>query len=411
MTAGIARRLPAWQVRGFRQLTLTWVSANLGDSALFLVAAVWVKDLTGSDAAAAGVFIALGLPALLAPFLGALADRMSRKRLMVVSMSAMVPIVLCLLLVEPTGWFWLVHVVVFLYGTMGYLIAAAQSGLIRDLVDDDALGSANGALTTLDQGFRLISPLIGTALYVGAGADAVVALTAACFGLAAVQMTRVQVTESAPAPRAERGRYLAELGAGFAHLARTPLLNRLTLAMVIAFAAVGLLNVTVFATLDQGLGLPASALGWLIPLQGAGAVIGGILSAQVIRWLGEARTVALGLVLVAAGSLPTAGTSLLLVIVGLPVMGAGIPLVVVGFATLRQRRTPPELQGRTSAAGNVAINVPQTLFSVVGASIIAVVDYRVLIVVMVVAVAGAAVVALSGHAASRLPDRPETIGR
>jgi MFS family permease len=396
MNAAVARRLPAWEVQGFRQLTLTWVFANLGDSALYLMAAVWVKDLTHSDAAAATVFIALGLPALLAPVLGALADRMSRKRLMVGSMAAMVPIVLCLLLVAPTGMFWIVYVVVFLYGAMGYLLAAAQSGLIRDLVDDDALGSANGALTTLDQGFRLISPLIGTALYVAAGPDAVVLLTAVSFGLAAVQMTRVRVAESAPAPRVARGRYLAELGAGFAHLARTSPLNRLSLALVIAFAAVGLLNVTVFATLDQGLHLPASALGWLVPLQGVGAVVGGVLSAMLVRRFGESRTVALGLLLVAVGAVPTAGTSLILAVIGLPVIGFGIPLVAVGFATLRQRRTPPELQGRTAAAGNVAINVPQTLFSIVGASIIALVDYRILIFVMVAAVAGAAALAASG---------------
>lgn len=60
-------RIPA-----FRRLGLAWVFSNFGDSALYLTAAIWVKQLTGSDAAAGLVFAALGLPALLAPLTGQL---------------------------------------------------------------------------------------------------------------------------------------------------------------------------------------------------------------------------------------------------------------------------------------------------------------------------------------------------
>lgn len=396
-----APRVAAWSIRGFRQLSAAWVFSNLGDSALYLMAAVWVKDLTGSDAAAASVFIALGLPAVLAPFLGMLADRVSRKRLLVIAYALMVPIVLALLAVQPTGQVWLVHAVIFLYGSVGYLTAAAQSGLIRDLVDDDRLASANGTLTTIDQGFRLISPLIGTALYVLAGPAAVIVLTAASFAVTTVLMARIHVVETPPTPKAADGRYWRDLGAGFAHLARTPLLNRLTLSMAIAFGAIGLVNVTVFPALEQGLGIDTAALGILVPIQGAGAVLGGILSARIVTWLGEGRAVGCGMLLMAIGCLPTAWTSLPLVVVGMAVLGFSIPIIVVGFSTSRQKQTPPHLQGRTSAAGNVAVNVPQTLFSIVGASVIATVDYRILIYATVAGVIAAGVLALapSRHAA------------
>ena len=69
----------------------------------------------------------------------------------------------------------------------------------------------------------------------------------------------------------------------------------------------------------------------------------------------------------------------------------------MGFATLRQRSTPSSLQGRTSAAGNVLINVPQTLAMIGAAAIIAAVDYRWLVIVTVIAVAGAGVVAVVGR--------------
>lgn len=397
MTAPAATKpASAWSIPGFRQLAAAWVFTNLGDSALYLMAAVWVKDLTGSDAAAAGVFIAIGLPALLAPFLGELADRFSRKRLLVIANTVMVPIVLALLLVTVTSQVWLVHVVIFFYGTVGYLTASAQSGLIRDLVDDDRLASANGALTTIDQGFRLISPLIGTALYVFVGPAAVIALTAGSFAITAVLMARVRVTETPPEPRTADSHYWRDLGAGFTHLFRTPLLGRLTLAMAVAFGAIGLINVTVFPTLEQGLGVDTATLGVLVPIQGVGAVIGGLLSSRLVTRLGEGRAVGLGMLMMSIGCLPTAWTSLPLVAVGMFVVGFGIPVIVVGFATLRQKRTPAGLQGRTSAAGNVSINVPQTFASIVGASIIAAVDYRVLIYLTAAVVFAAAVLAAAG---------------
>src|SRR5690606_32778623 len=74
MTAGATRwwrrRPAAWVHPGFRRLALAWVFTNLADSALYLMVAVWVKELTGSDSAAAVVFVMLGVPAVAAPFLG-----------------------------------------------------------------------------------------------------------------------------------------------------------------------------------------------------------------------------------------------------------------------------------------------------------------------------------------------------
>ncbi|WP_299167373.1 hypothetical protein [uncultured Arthrobacter sp.] len=50
--------------------------------------------------------------------------------------------------------------------------------------------------------------------------------------------------------------------------------------------------------------------------------------------------------------------------------------------TLRQQETPPSMQGRTSAATNMMINLPQVGASMLAAALLGLVDYRVLISAM-----------------------------
>ncbi len=405
MTAGLRRRglrAPvAWSAPGFPRLAATWVATNLGDSALYLMIAVWVKDLTGSDVAAGFVFVALGLPAILAPFIGMLADRMPRRRLLVLNNLALVPIVLSLLFVSGASQLWLVYVVVFVYSAAGYVTASAQSGIIRAMLRDDQLASGNGVLSTIDNALRLVSPLIGTALYVWLGAPAVIVMTAACFGVAAVIVAGLPVGGTAPAREPGRG-YFRELVAGFEQLFSPPSLRLLTIGVAIGFGATGLLNIVVFPALDA-MHADAAAIGVLVPIQGAGAVLGGVLSAMFVTRWGEGRAAAFGLVCVAMGSLPFVFDSVVLAGAGMFVLGLGIPPTVVAFSTLRQRLTPETLAGRTGAAANVVVNVPQTAISIVGAGLLAVVDFRLLIGLAVVAVligASAAVMVRRTEAAS-----------
>src|SRR5690606_3787172 len=108
---------------------------------------------------------------------------------------------------------------------------------------------------------------------------AVVTLTVACFVLAAFVLLTVRVRESEPETAAERGSYWTEVSAGFRHLVATPVLGRITLLLALAFGAVGMVNAAVFPALEQGMGLPASALGVLVSFQGVGAVAAGLTAA------------------------------------------------------------------------------------------------------------------------------------
>ncbi|WAC66821.1 MFS transporter [Agrococcus sp. SL85] len=384
----------------YRRLMVGWFATNLGDSALYLVLAIWMRELTGSDTAAALVFLFLGLPALFAPFAGQLADRMSRRRLLVGTNLGTAAVVLVLLLVDGPERAWLIYAVTFLYGLAAYLTAAAQSGLLRDLVPDEELGSANGIFTSIDSVCRIVSPALGAGLFVLAGPWAVVAVAAAGFLVMGVLLLTLRVEESAPEPRLEGETAWHEITAGFRALLADPVLRLLTIATAVAFGITGLLNATIFPLIEDGLRAGPAALGPAQTIQGVGALVGGLCAAAVLRRIGERRLVFWGLVLLGLGI----AASLPLVTLGLPepwmrwagigvvqtLIGFGVPWVIVGVVTLRMRLTPARLQGRTSAALTMAISVPQMLLLALGAALLGAVDYRWLLAVSAVGVLGAA---------------------
>ena len=177
--------------------------------------------------------------------------------------------------------------------------------------------------------------------------------------------------------------------AGMRHLVTARQLRSATLAIAAMFLVIGMAESVVYAVTDLALHRPPSFIGVLVCAQGVGGVTGGVLAARIVRRLGESRTLALGLLLMATGLLGLVSSSLTVVLVGNLVFGLGSPLVAVAFSTLLQRETPAYLMGRVSAAVDVLIGGPQILSTGAGAALIAVVDYRVLVIVMVVVTAAA----------------------
>ena len=87
--------------------------------------------------------------------------------------------------------------------------------------------------------------------------------------------------------------------------------------------------------------------------------------------------------------------------VGKALFGLGLPWIIVAMLTLLQRSTPANLQGRAFAASELALGAPQTLSIALGAALVALVDYRFVLVVQAATV-GLAGVYLLGLAVFRL---------
>src|SRR6266568_61222 len=275
--------------RGFRRLLAGQIVSSFAASALYLALGIWAKDLTHSNALAACVFLALGVPSLLGPLSGHLVDRLPRRTLLVATNAAVGVAELALLGVHGRRQLWVIYAVAAAIGLANTVLGASRSALLKDMLADDELGPANAVLQTTSQGLRLLSPLAGAGLYTAIGGHGVTVVNSALFGLAALLLAMVRVTESAPGARARRLR--DDLLAGFRHVRSVPLLVQLTVVGAFAFGVV-----------DQGLHRSPSFYGVLDSVQGAGAVLGGLTAARLLRRLGEARTVGVGLGAVGVGT-------------------------------------------------------------------------------------------------------------
>jgi MFS family permease len=377
-----------FRIRNMRVFVAGWTASVFGDWAMFIVLGVWTKDLTGSNSAAGLVFFALALPSLFSPLAGLVVDRLPRRPLLIWTYAVEAVVVLSLLFVHDRGDVWIIYAVTVFYGAAGTFAASARSALLTVMVPQELLAESNGVLQTLREGLRLVAPLVGAIIYASVGGGAVAVLDSASFVAVVIALLLIRPEE----PRFEREEhhFVSELLAGARHVFATLPLRQIVLATGACLLVIGFSETLIFAVLDQGLHRPASFFGVLSSLQGVGAIIGGVTAARTMRRLGDVKLVGLGMVLFAVGDISFVSHSLPLVLAGIAVAGAGLAWVIVGYATAIQVRTPLRLQGRVLSASDTLVNTPQTISIALGAALIGVFDYRLLVVVMAVVVAACA---------------------
>jgi MFS family permease len=373
--------------RDARLLVTGQTLSAFGDWAMWIVMAVWMKSLTGSSARAGLVFFVLGLGSLAGPLGGLLADRVRRRPLMIATDCTLGASVLVLLFVHDGGDAWLIYLVALLYGVGGSVFYPARAALLRLMLPEELLADANGALSSAQQGLRIIAPLAGAGLYAAFGGGTVAVLDSATFVASALFLSRIRVAEEKPAPPEQH--FLREVTAGVEHVWRTLPLRQIVIGTTIALLVVGFSETLIFSVIAQ-LGHKPSFFGVLATLQGAGAIAGGVTAGGVVHRLGEVKTVGLGLALFGVCAALLALPSLPVVLFAFPIAGVGLSWLIVGFSTAVQTRTPLAIQGRVSAAADISLSVAQTLSVATGAALSTAVDYRILLVAMAVVVVSSA---------------------
>ncbi|WP_412538383.1 MFS transporter [Longispora sp. K20-0274] len=365
------------------RLLFTGVAASMvGDMLLMLVLSIWVRELTGSNGAAGATILCMVLPSLFAPVLGWGVDRFRRKPFLIwgsiVSAVALLP----LLAVRGPGQTWIVYAVAVAFGLSGVVLSGALSALIKDMLPEELLAEANGALQTVREGLRLGAPIAGAAIYATAGGAVVGVIDAVSFLVAAgaIALLKVRDTPVEPSQLAWWG----EMTAGVRHLFGEPALRRTVTGVAGAALAFGLLDAMIFAMVDHGLHRSAPFISVLVTVQGVGALIGGLSSARIVHRIGEVAAIGLGMSLlgVALAAMATPARPAVLLPIALAaavVAGVGLPVSFVAVNTLMQKRTPGPLMGRANTAASALISTPQILALGLGSILATFADYRIVV--------------------------------
>uniref|UniRef100_A0AAU2W3Z4 MFS transporter n=1 Tax=Streptomyces sp. NBC_00008 TaxID=2903610 RepID=A0AAU2W3Z4_9ACTN len=370
------------------------VVSGFGSSAMSLAAGIWVKSLTGSDSLAALALFTVWLPVLFGPVLGAVADRLPRKPLLVWSNIVMALLLTTLIAVDSAGRLWILFMALMAYGASSVLMDSAESALVAGAVGARLLGDFNGLRMMANEGMKLVAPLTGAALFTRFGGVSVALLDAASFALAAGLYGLLPVRGADPAAaRDGAGGWTA----GVRQVWGSPALRPLVFAGSVTMLCAGLNGATLYAVVDRTLGHSPAYAGVLSAVQGVGSVAVGLLAGPLLRRLPERVFSAAGIAVfgVAVGLRAVPYDSVALLACGL--IGAGLPCVLIAAMTAVQRETPDALLGRTAATAGTLMFAPNAVALALGAGLVALVDVRVLLPLVGAVALSAAVALVTGR--------------
>jgi MFS family permease len=170
----------------FRRLYAAQLVSFAGDWFATVALLGLALDLSGSAAIASLVIVLqTGGFALVAPLAGALADRVDRKRLLVIADVARVPVCLGFLLARSPDTLWIALLCALLLSAFGAFFEPASSAALPNLVDDDELPTANVILGSAWGVMLAVGAALGGIVAATLGRDAAFVIDAATFALSA----------------------------------------------------------------------------------------------------------------------------------------------------------------------------------------------------------------------------------
>ena len=336
--------------RHFALLFWGQATSYLGDW-LFQVALPFAALGLGASPAQVGLVLA----AQMVPFIflslvgGAWADRLDRRRLMLVADAARAAIQATggVLLVTGSAQLWELAALAALYGAADSFFAPASIGLIPATVPDDLVQDANALLSLSRNVARLVGAPLGGVIVAVFGPGEAFLIDAGTFVVSAGLLARMRVARPERAEEPEPT--LQAIAAGWREVRRQSWILRFLVLFVIYHAVVlpaALVLGPIFAEthLDG-----ARSWGFILGGFAIGAIVGGLLALRR-RPRDPERAIAVALVLSSLqAAIIALGHGTFVIAVFIAISGGAIVFAIAVWDTTVQRRVPEHLLSRVSS--------------------------------------------------------------
>jgi len=353
---GIAatRTFSSLRVRNYRRY-FTGQMISMCGTWMQTVGQAWlVLKITGSGTALGLVTALQFLPVLLlGPVGGLLADRLAKRRVILVtqSLSALLALVLGVLVTTGDVRLWHVYVLASCLGLVSTIDNPTRQTFVLEMVGPEDLANAVTLNAVMLNGARVIGPAIAGALIAGFGLAVCFYVNAASYIAVLVAVALMAAAELHSTPRTTRAK--GQLRDGFRYVRATPVLRDSLIMMAIVGTLTYEFQVNLPLVARYTFHGTAATYSLLTAAMGLGAVVGGLFTAS--RRHGGAATLVrsalvLGGVVLVAAIAPTLATE---VVVLLFVGAASISFLSRGSTTL-QLEAEPEMRGRVMGLWSVA---------------------------------------------------------
>jgi MFS family permease len=327
-------------------LTGTWMQ---------MTAQAWLVLTLTHSSTALGIVIALQtLPVLLlAPYGGVIADRVDKRKAMIVMQTAMgvQAVILAALTLTHEIQVWQIGILAALLGFNNAFENPARQSFMMEMVGADHLRNAVSLNSVLVNVARTLGPAVAGLMIASVGEGWCFVFNALSFVAVVMSLTTMDTTKLSPTTPAPRAK--GQLRDGLRYVRRTPELATPLLMMAVVGCLTYEFQVSLPVMASRGLHVGASGFGFMTAAMGVGAVIGGLMVAA------KGRTGLKPLVFAATGfgtavTLATLAPNLELELIALALTGgASIAFMSTGNSTL-QLTAAPAMRGRVMSLWFVA---------------------------------------------------------
>ncbi len=335
--------------RFFVGLTISNVGAWIQSTAMSLL----VYGITGKATDVGITLLAQFLPMLLlGAWAGALADRVDKRKMAIVTQSVMGVQALVLGVLELAGFveLWVVYAAALVLGIAGALDNPARRGYVVELVEPADIPNVLALNTAVMTGSRIFGPALAAALIGPLGAGWLFIVNGLTFLAILWPMITADETDLHRSPPAPRG------GTPVRDAMRFVASNPRLLTMFVVFTIVGTFafnyGVSLLKIADVRFG-DEKLFGWMLAVTSVGSLLGSLYAAgraSIGMRFFFASLVLLGTSGIAVAWSPTIWVAYLF---GLP-LGAGGAALITSMNSISQMESPPHMRGRLLALGAVA---------------------------------------------------------